>query len=212
MAWRKRRTCKYILNEQKIQDYFNVLKNMSNDDIIKNHNEIKYFNGCNFDVNIPMACGTSANAVMNISLKFFNKEQSNILATSDINLVLELLKQNRYAPRIILYKICVNSLDDDFIGHSFVIIKLPNHEYTIVQSYIGKYSLFDWLTTNNFTLISYKKIVNIIKRLIIFNQNGLIDNSFLKLWKEITNVDYENPNFTKKYIIYFYTDILFYDI
>lgn len=192
---KSKRVSKYLMNKQKINKYFNMLGKINSNDIMAHHNMIKDFTGCNLNNNNPTACGNTANAILNISIQHFNKQKSDIETYNRPQQLIKLIKKNKWLNKIIIYNIGIWSNNPTFLGHSFIIAKLPNHEYVLLQSYVNQYLFSEWLKYNNFILISYRQILKIINKLNKFIHDGTIDDNFINFWKDLTNVEYNKiPN------------------
>lgn len=204
LSIKKQKKNKYLLNKDKIEKYMNVFKNIDTSDIIENHEKIKHMTNCNIDNDNPTSCGNTANAILNLSLEYFKKDYANVLTCTDIDHLLCMIGNNRYYNGFVIYKIDLNSFDytDNFPGHSFILIKLINHNYILFQSYIDLYSLSHWIKSKQNVEINFNNIINIIKNIRYFCNSNIYDDKFKKFWKNLTSVILDDDKLPKNNIYF----------
>lgn len=166
-----------------------AIKNISDKQILEYGRNIGELTKMKF-IDDPMACGTFADSLFQIIPKIRTTSQQPItnILFADIYTFMEHLNDNDEQLMVqfgIFSKdLSIEDVIVHFCGHAFTIIKLSKNKYIFTQSYIGVYKHNECVQEKTF-----EEVCQIIKNFILIVETQIIDDEFVRSWKQITNVN-----------------------
>lgn len=201
---------KSTIKYKRCYQFVKNLTNIKNETLIDNHINMAKINKINTHNYNPTACGTSANAIFNIFTNKYNKKFINITTNDNVNCLNKIINKISYSKsqRKIMYMIGINAgnIEDDradcdfFPGHSFILIKLYENIYSIVQSYIDSYTIQDWVD-NNKVLYTKTEILDFLDAIYELHVTQKLTKRVINAWDKYVDVDLshiENFSFVKE--------------
>ena len=153
-------------------------------EILQNYHIFEKKYNCSINNNNPTACGITSCAIINKIQNYFGGE----ITIDSLTKAKEMVIQNNN----VVINLGIDSYHSTswqyfFPGHAIIIIPLGSQKYMVLQSYINRYSLSEWMDNNK---LVYKKeeIIELIDFFMMFNLENKLSLKMITNWFKFTKV------------------------
>lgn len=168
------------------QWYYSFLK-MDTPEIMYYYYCFKKKYGLSQHSNNPTACGITAVAILQKIQNYYGGKFKSCTLLDAKKMILhgnsKILRLDVYSYNHDQYGI--------FPGHSIIVIPLGSEKYMLLQSYIGKYSLLEWMNIAHL-VYSKKEIIELIDFFIMFETEEYFTRQMANIWYKYIKISIEH--------------------